>query len=141
MKKGFTLLETAVALTIFSLLIYLAATTFLNLLPKYKLEKSAWDVGSALQAARAKAIFKGHPYRVRFGPRTASIERFDEVANVWILEERRLIEGADIEANNAPVYIPDGTVTGLATIIVANAWGKFKITLAMTGRIKKVRLS
>ena len=141
MKDGFTLIETSIALAITAILIYLAGTTFQNLIPKYRLEKSAWEVGSALQAARAKALYKGLSYRVKFGPGQTAVESYDPARKAWVLEERRLAEGVSIEANNIPVFGPDGAVSGLATILVSNRWGAYKITLAITGRIKTTKIA
>lgn len=140
MKKGFTLIETSVALAITAILIYLAGTTFQNLIPKYRLEKSAWEIGSALQAARAKALFKGVPHRVKFGPGQMAVESYDAARKAWVLEECHLAEGVSIEANNVPYFGPDGAVSGLATILVSNRWGAYKITLAITGRIKTTKV-
>jgi prepilin-type N-terminal cleavage/methylation domain-containing protein len=141
MKAGFTLIETSIALAITAMLIYLAGTTFQNLIPKYRLEKSVWEIGSALHAARAKALFKGVSHRVKFGPGLTAVESYDPARKAWVLEERHAAEGVSIEANNVPVFGPDGAVSGLATILVSNRWGAYKITLAITGRIKTAKIS
>jgi prepilin-type N-terminal cleavage/methylation domain-containing protein len=140
MKNGFTLIETSVALAVTAILIYLAGTTFQNLIPKYRLEKSAWEIGSALHAARARALFKGVAHRVKFGPGQTAVESYDPVRKAWILEERHVAEGVSIEANNVPFFGPDGAVSGLATILVSNRWGAYKITLAITGRIRTTKI-
>jgi len=43
-----------------------------------------------------------------------------------------------LKANNTPVFYPEGTVSNLATILVSNDRGGYRITLAMTGRVKAV---
>jgi len=141
MRKGFTLIETSIALAVTAMLIYLAGTTLQNLIPKYKLEKSVWEVGSALNAARAKALYKGVSHRVKFGPGLMAVESYDPARKAWVLEERHIAEGVSIEANNAPVFGADGAVSGLATILVSNRWGTYKITLAITGRIKTTKIT
>ena len=141
MRKGFTLLETAIALAVTAILLYVAGMSLRNLIPKYRLEKSVWEAGTALHAAKAKALYKGRSHRVRFGADGTAVESYDEARKAWVLEERHAADGVTIVANNAPVFGPDGAVSGLATILISNRWGSYKITLAITGRIKTTKLS
>jgi prepilin-type N-terminal cleavage/methylation domain-containing protein len=140
-RKGFTLLETSLALAIMAILIYVAGMSLQNLVPKYRLEKSVREAGATLHAARAKALYKGRSHRVKFGSGGTALESYDPDRKAWILEERRVDEGVTIEANNVPVFGPDGAVSGLATVVISNRWGSYKITLAITGRIKTTKLS
>ena len=139
--RGFTLLEMAVALSVTAILLYVAGMSLQSLVPKYRLHKSVWEAGTALHAAKAKALFKGRSHRVRFGSEGTLVESYDEGRKTWVLEERHAADGVTIEANNAPVFGPDGAVSGLATVLISNRWGSYKITLAITGRIKTTRLS
>ena len=141
MRKGFTLLETSIALAVAAILIYVAGMSLQGLVPKYRLEKSVREAGAALHAARAKALYKGRSHRVKFGAGATALESYDPDHKTWVLEERHPAEGVTIEANNAPVFTPDGAVSGLATVTISNRWGSYKITLAITGRIKTTRLS
>jgi prepilin-type N-terminal cleavage/methylation domain-containing protein len=140
MGKGFTLVEVALSLSILALIIVLASTTFLNLVPKYELEKAVWEVRSALNAARYNALFEGTSFRFRLYPNSYSLEKYEARSKGWMLVEKHLLEAVSIESNNVPVFTPEGTVTGLATIYIANTWGRYKITLAITGRIKAVKV-
>jgi prepilin-type N-terminal cleavage/methylation domain-containing protein len=140
MKKGFTLLEAVVSLAVLAMLVYMASASFLNLIPKYRLELAAWEVASALNAARYKALFEGVSVRVRLLADGYIVEKYDDVKKTWQSAERHGLEGVIVSANNSPIFTPDGTVSGLATIYVANAWGKYKITLAITGRVKSARV-
>lgn len=138
--RGFTLVEIIVALAILAILISLAYVPLMNLVDKYRLEKAVGEVRAALNTGRAKAILDGLNYRVRFAANRCEIEKYDEDAKAWIIEAAAGFEGAAVEANNNPVFTPEGTVTNLATIRVANRRGGYKLTLAITGRIKIVRL-
>lgn len=140
MRKGFTLLEMVVSLAVLAMLIYLAATSFLNLAPKYRLEKAVWELGSALHSARFKSIFEGASIRVKLYSGSYALEKYDEGLGIWMLREKHFLEGVKVEANNAPVFSPEGMTSGLATITVSNSWGKYKITVAITGRIKTTRV-
>jgi prepilin-type N-terminal cleavage/methylation domain-containing protein len=93
MNKGFTLLETSIALAVTAILIYIAGMSLQNLVPKYRLEKSVWEAGTSLHAARAKALYKGKSHRVKFGSGGTSIESYDSARKAWILEERHAAEG------------------------------------------------
>jgi type IV fimbrial biogenesis protein FimT len=140
MIKGFTILEMVVTLAVLAMLIYLAATSFLNLAPKYRLEKAVWELGSALQSAKFKSIFEGVSIRVKLYSGSYALEKYDEGLGIWMPKEKHFLEGVKVEANNAPLFTPDGMTSGLATITVGNSWGKYKITVAITGRIKTTRV-
>jgi len=140
MRKGFTLLEMAVGLMILAMLIYMAATSFLNLAPKYRLEKAVWELCSALQSAKYRSIFEGVSVRVKLYSASYAVEKYREDLKQWALHEKHSLEGVKVEANNAPLFTPDGMTSGLATITVSNSWGAYKITVAITGRIKTTRL-
>jgi type IV fimbrial biogenesis protein FimT len=140
MRKGFTLLEMTVSLAVLAMLIYMAATSFLNLAPKYRLEKAVWELGSALQSAKFKSIFEGVSIRVKLYSESYAVEKNDEGLGLWMLREKHFLEGVKVEANNTPLFTPDGMTSGLATITLSNSWGKYKITVAITGRIKTTRI-
>jgi len=140
MNRGFSLFEAVVALAIISTVILLASTPFLNLSPKYKLKKAAGEVYARLNYARYKAIFDGQPVRVSFGQTGYSVEKYDSNLKKWHPLVIGILEGVTVEANNSPIFHPVGTVSNLATILIANATGKYKLTLAISGRIKMVTL-
>lgn len=139
--RGFTLIETAIVLAILAMMIYLASFSLLNLSSKYRLEKAVGEVRAALNMARAKSILDGLDYRVRFGADYYRIEKYDDASKIWLPDTWDGIEGVMIAANNSPVFTPEGSVTNLATIRVENTWGGYKLTLALSGRIKITRLS
>jgi Tfp pilus assembly protein FimT len=139
-RRGFTLFEAVVSLAVLSMLVYICSTSLLKMAPKYALERAAWEVRSAMNAARYRALFEGETYRVRFTESAYETERYDESQKKWALAGRASLEKVRVQANNAPVFTPDGTVTGLATISISNAWGEYHLTLAITGRIKTTRI-
>lgn len=140
MKRGFSLSEVLVSLAVASLIIYAASASFVNLSPKYRLKKAAWEVCTRLNYARYKAIFEGRPRRVRFQSAGYAIEKYDEAAKQWQPDVSGVLEGVRVEANNSPIFHPLGTVSNLATIILSNSWGKYRITLAISGRIRAVMI-
>ncbi len=140
MNKGFTLVEAAISLMILSAIIYLASTSLLSVVPKYRLEKAVWEIRSALNSARYRALVEGVSFRVKLFSDGYSVEKFEESTKTWVLAEKHILEGVAVESNNAPIFTPEGTVSGLATISISNARGTYKITLAITGRIKAVKI-
>ncbi len=140
MKKGFSLIEVLAVLAAAALLVYGASTAFLNIAPKYRLKKAAWEIQSRLNYARYKSIFEGRSVRIRFEPTGYEVEKYDDSRKVWQPDVRGTIEGVQIAANNSPTFHPLGTVSNLATITVSNSWGTYRITLAISGRIRTTLL-
>jgi len=140
MKKGFSLIEAVIALFIMAVICYLASDSFLTLSPKYRLERAVWEIHSALSHAKYKAIFEGVSVRTRFYSSSYRIEKYDDTQKTWKLSETRFLEGVKVEANNSPVFYPEGTVSSLASILVSNSWGKYKISIAITGRVKAIKI-
>ncbi len=140
MKKGFSLLEVLTTLAAAAVLVCGASTIFLNLAPKYRLKRAAWEVQTRLNYARYKSIFEGRPVRVRFKPTGYIVEKYDDSQKTWQPDVRGSLEGVQIAANNSPTFHPLGTVSNLATITVSNSWGTYRITLAISGRIRTTLL-
>jgi prepilin-type N-terminal cleavage/methylation domain-containing protein len=138
-RRGFTLFETVVVLAIAGGILALSAGPFLNLAPKYRLESAVWEVRAALNRARGQALRDGVSYRVRFPAAGITTERYDPEEKTWTLWRRVAPAGVRVTANNAPVFTALGSVTGLATITAANGWGSYKLTVAITGRVKTAR--
>lgn len=139
-RAGFSLLETIIALLVVALIAVAASTSFLSYAPKYRLLSAVRKVHSRLNYARYKAIFEGTKVRLKFEPSGYTIEKYDEDKKEWKSETRSTLEGVTIQANNNPVFHPQGTVSNLASIIISNSWGKYRITLAISGRIKAAQL-
>jgi len=137
-NQGFSLIEVLICLFILSIMIGLSSISFLSLSPKYKLQKAAWEIRSRLNYARYKAVFEGEKVRVSFDSLGYKVEQYDEDQDLWMLKLENILEGVTVNANNSPLFHPSGTVSNLASIYVTNSWGQYKITIAITGRIKVV---
>lgn len=138
--QGFTLLEVMIFIFIFAVLLGVAWASFFHASHKYRLQRAVWEIHSRMNYSRFKAAFCGAKFRVSFNPHGYTIERYDQDANIWKTEMGSILEGIHVEANNSPVFHPEGTVSNLASITVSNAWGGYKITLAISGRIRTVKL-
>lgn len=135
-KTGFSLIEILASISIFAVLIGMASISFLHLSPKYRLVKAVREIHSRMNYARYRAIYKGTRVRIRLDADGYTIETYNSKSSSWTHSPKVFLEGVDIEANNSPTFHPIGTVSNLASIYVSNSWGKYKISLAITGRIK-----
>lgn len=140
-QRGFTLIEAVAVLALASILVYVSAYAFVNAAPRQHLARSAWAVTGLLNNAKFKAVWSGSKYRVRVDEGRLFLERFDEPALEWRVDRVVTVEGVSVEANNSPVFHPIGTVSDMATITVSNRSGCYRISVAITGRVKSVRLS
>ncbi len=138
-RKGFTLVEAVLALALSGFFALGASYTVQRLAPRFHLQSGIWEVTSGLNQARFRAILSGAPVRVRFVAGGFVFERYDEAAASWQASRAVSLPGVLVRANNAPVFHPQGTVSDLATITVGNARGSYRITVAITGRIRTVR--
>jgi prepilin-type N-terminal cleavage/methylation domain-containing protein len=138
-REGFTLIETLMALALAGLLVFGAVDATRRLGPKLDLQAGIWGISTGLTQARFRAIMSGAAVRVRFVPSGFVFERYDTDSASWRPARAVGLPGVRIGANNAPVFYPQGTVSDLASISVGNASGAYKITVAITGRIKAVR--
>jgi prepilin-type N-terminal cleavage/methylation domain-containing protein len=133
---GFSLIEVVISIAILGLFIALLSHSFTNQAPKYQLKKATWEIYSRLNYARYKAIYRGMKYKVNFEANSYVLEKFDDPKGEWRTEQRSFLEGVTITANNSPIFHPRGTVSNMASITVENSRGKYKISIAISGRIK-----
>jgi hypothetical protein len=134
--RGFTLVETALVLALAGLFVYSGTVAFKGLGPKFRLNSGVWEVRSALNEARFGAVWTGTARRVKFGASGYSLESYDELSGSWRTIRAARLEGVEVKANNDPAFYPEGTVANLATITLANSRGAYKITVAITGRVR-----
>jgi hypothetical protein len=93
-----------------------------------------------LNYARYKAIFEGIKIRVRFNAAGYAIEKYSDEQKEWKQERKYSLQGVTLQANNNPVFHPSGTVSNLASITISNSSGTYRITLAISGRIKTMKI-
>jgi prepilin-type N-terminal cleavage/methylation domain-containing protein len=140
-RRGFTLFEVVLALALAGLFVYGGVYSFQRLVPKFQLQSGIWEVTSGLNRARFRAIMSGAPVRVRFVSSGFLFERFDGAAGAWRTAATAVLPGVAIRANNSPVFHPQGTVSDLASIYVSNSRGAYRVTIAISGRVKATRVS
>ncbi len=139
-RPGFTLLESVLVLALISILFLAGAASTSRSAARFELERGVWEVRMRLNQTRIRSVWEGTPARLRIERTGYTQEIYDEDTKTWKPFESGRWEGVVVEANNTPVYHPTGAVTGMATILVSNARGAYRITLAITGRIKATKL-
>jgi len=138
-RPGFTVVEVVLALALAGIFALGTAYTIQRLGPKLDLQAGIWEVTAGLNRARFQAIMSGASVRVRFVPSGFVFERYDAAAAAWRPAHAVTLAGVRVRANNAPIFHPEGTVSDLASITVGNTQGTYRITVAITGRIRALR--
>jgi prepilin-type N-terminal cleavage/methylation domain-containing protein len=138
--RGFSLVETVLVMALAGLLVHGGVVSLKSLVPKFRLLAGAWEVRSVLNEARFSAIWTGAPRRVTFAASGYVLESYDEAVSAWRALRSARVEGVKVEANNNPAFYPEGTVANLATLTVANSRGAYRITIAITGRIRVLKV-
>lgn len=136
MNKGFSLLETVVSVFLIGVLIGLSSLSFLEKPPKYRLKKAVWEINSKMNLARYKAIFENAKFRIKFLESGYKMEKYHPDKKTWIMETKKTLDGVNITATNSPIFHPLGTVSNLTSVYISNTSGKYRISLAISGRIK-----
>ncbi|MGQ9800043.1 MAG: GspH/FimT family pseudopilin [Candidatus Saccharicenans sp.] len=138
-QTGFSLLEIMVVLSIVAMLV-LVGSSFSQNNRRHQLEVAVRKIHSNLSLARFRAVQRQLPVRVSFNEGFCELAEYDSQHSTWLPGSRDLLEGVEVSSNNSPVFYPQGTVSGLATINIRNEKGAYQVTVAITGRIKITRL-
>lgn len=139
-RPGFSLLELVIVFSLLSLLTVLGSISLMQAAPKFRLHRAAWEVHSCLNWARYKSIYSGEKIKTVFEKDRFTLFAFNAAQNCWHPIRTHLLEGVMVSANNSPIFHPSGTVSNLATILIGNTAGGYKITLAISGRIKLTQI-
>ena len=139
-RPGWSLVETIMILALLGLLFHAGTVSIGRITPKFQLQSAVWAITSGLNRARFRAIWRGEPARVTFRSSGYSLERYDDGTEVWRAEWTASLPGVEIQATNTPVFYPAGTVSPLASITVSNGRGKYRISVAISGRIRTVKV-
>jgi len=128
-----------VVLSIVGLLVLIGSSFKINS-KKHQLEVAVRKVHSSLSLARFRSVQRQVPVRVSFDGGFCELAEYNSQQDLWLKKSQDPLEGVEVTANNAPVFYPQGTVSGLATINIRNDSGAYQVTVAITGRIKVTAL-
>jgi len=139
-RPGFSLLEAVIAVSLLALMTFFGSLSLKHTAPRIRLHNAAWEIHSRMNWARYKAVYSGEKIKTVFEADGYTLFAFDAVQNRWRPLRTHRLEGVIVSANNSPIFHPGGTVSNLATILINNSAGGYRITLAITGRIKLTKL-
>jgi hypothetical protein len=122
----------------------LTGTWLASQMPNWRLNGAARQMVSDLSSAKMKAVAERNRQRVIFmdDHRYALL---DDDNNNGKSDPGEKLEDRDIQENyrdvkimasNNPSFLPRGTASSLASIILSNSAGKRTITVSITGRVK-----
>ena len=143
-SKGFTLTELLIVLGIMGVALMLGGAWLTSQLPNWRLNGAVRQVVSDLLAAKMKAVVERNKQRVIFQDDHRYV-LLDDDNNNGKSDPDEHIEDRDIQENyrdvmmtasNNPSFLPRGTASSLASIILSNSAGKRIITVSITGRVK-----
>jgi len=143
-KKGFTLLETLMVITIIGFMTAIAVPSYLTFMQQRRLNGAARMVMSDLMAARMQAVTHNNNFRVFFLD-SKRYQILDDDNNNGVADSGEATQIKDIRStysdvtmssNNNPVFSPKGTAANLATITLSNLSGSRNVVLAVTGRAR-----
>lgn len=138
--KGFTLIENLIVVAILGFLLIMAVPFQARVRHRYALEMAVWEIHSKMNYLKYQAMKNSNPYRLRIFNFGYIIERYNPSVG-WQKIEQRFLSGTWLKANNSPIFYPEGTVSNLASITISNSAGQYLMTLAISGRIKVIRLA
>ncbi len=138
-RRGYSLIELVIVMSLAGTMLYMTVFAFQSAVPRYRLKICAQAVTAMLNQARFRSAWSGRPCRFRTTGGVVLLETRDKSGLDWVPFRTFVPEGATVAANNQPVFHPQGTVSNLATITVSNPAGAYRITLAISGRVKSVR--
>ena len=139
-SAGFSLLEVTIAVLILSFVAGLTSISLFQSSARYQLRRTTWAIQMKLNQARYLAIFKNSPHRCVVTENSLTIEKKDSKTKEWVKLSTLNFSGVKVTSNNSPVFYPQATVSNLASILIKNRAGSFKITIAISGRVKTIKL-
>lgn len=137
-------MELMIVLGIMSITLMLTNMWLSTQLPHWRLNGAVRQVMSDLASAKMSAVVARNRHRVFFQDHRHYLILDDKNNNgkidVGEPQEPRDIQAdyqdVTLTASNNPSFLPRGTASNLASIILTNSAGSKKITISITGRVK-----
>ena len=142
--KGFTLMELMIVLGIMSIALMLTNMWLSSQLPRWRLNGAVRQVVSDLVAAKMNAVVERNRQRIFFQDNRHYLilddknnnGKIDSGEDQEIRDIQTDYQDVTMTASNNPSFLPRGTASNLASIILTNSAGSKKITVSITGRVK-----
>ena len=143
--RGFTLVELIVVIAVIGISAGILAPNLISQIQKYRLNGATRQLAWDLMAARMQAIGRNRRSKVFF-PNNRQYKTCYDANNDGTVDDcegngptkdiQRNYSDVTITPNNEPIFLPNGTVTNLPSIIVENPAGSKTITISIAGRVK-----
>ena len=139
-KKGLSLVELFLTLSVLSLLIGIGSNGFNSLIEMSK----AYSIVKTVRNSFVKGMYKSYdlnvPIKVRL--KDNKITFYKSSKNKWKeIESLKLKNYCNTFMNISPVFFPNGYVSPTCSVYIISDNYKYKITISFYGRIKVIRIS
>ena len=148
-QSGFTLIEMIIVVAILSICAGIAIPTYLDWLPKSRLNGAARQVMGDLMLARMQAVTQNNEFRVFFFDNKHEYQILDDDNDDGNIDIDEWTQTKDIQSEYSdvtisfeddlimnPIFSPKGTASNQKTIKLTNSSGSKYIKIALTGRVK-----
>jgi type IV fimbrial biogenesis protein FimT len=134
-KKGVTIVELLVAVSVFAMLVTVLIPGLGSFLMRLEVHTALRTVTSGLSAARYQAIRDNRPVRAEVVPGKLLLSR-DDGQGWQVIKSFELGGKLRISANSRPVFSPLGNVSPLCTITLVARQKIYRVVVSMYGRLK-----
>lgn len=143
-KKGFTILELMIVITVMGILAAIAVPNFQTFMAQRRLNGAARMVMSDMMSARMQAVTHNNNFQVFFLDANRYQILDDDNNNgvadsgeaSQIINIQTTYSGVTMISTNNPIFSPKGTAANWATITLSNSSGSRKVMVAITGRAR-----
>ena len=150
-RKGFTMTEVAVVLSLIGIMTAISVPSYISWLPRHKLQTSVRQIYDDMQLAKIRAVKDNRNACIQFYPATETYTVFFDVdgipgylngTDVPIKSNVTLENGVDITVANTCGFNNRGmsTTAGLIQVFLANPTGNMRIDVNTAGNISIVTL-
>lgn len=134
-RKGLTVIELLVTVSLFAFLIVAAAPGLKSFFGRLEIDSGLRTVTAALSTARYQAIRENRPVRAEVVPGKLLLSQ-DSGLGWRVIRSFDLGNKLSVRANSRPVFSPLGSASPLCTIILENQQRVYRVVLSMYGRVK-----
>ena len=134
-RKGYTLVELLVALSVLGLLLAVGVPSFRGITARWDIAEGVRTVTAALYTARYNAVKMNRS--VKFSIQNNEIQLREKEGRTWeVFQTFKVESNITITGNASPVFSPSGFAAPLCSVYVESERYRYRITLSSAGRVK-----